>query len=275
MAFLDLIITTYMALLGLRLLLPSSSPFSDNLLQRGLYAITEPLLRPVRQLFIRGEPRIDWSPLIIILMLVVARGALMATLSGAPPSVGVAQSVYDVVDFLVIALAILFLGVFFISIDTPFGYSQIGHIMYTLADPFLNPLRWITGRARRGPDMAALLGIVVAGALGGLASYQLEGMTQGAYPASVTTPVAMSLVHLLDVLLDMLFIIILFRAILSWFHPDPASPLFQLVILYSDPVLAPIQRIMPSTYGIDFSPLIAILILRFVQSSVLPFLLQM
>ncbi|HCP99594.1 MAG TPA: hypothetical protein DIT99_02350, partial [Candidatus Latescibacteria bacterium] len=66
MELIEFIINVYMLAFGLRLFMPSASSFSEHPIQRGLYASTEPVLRPIRQMMIRGEPRFDWSPLFAI-----------------------------------------------------------------------------------------------------------------------------------------------------------------------------------------------------------------
>lgn len=275
MGFLDMMIKVYMAALGVRLLLPNISPITDNPLQRGLYSATEPILRPLRQVVPRSRQGLDWSPLVAVVLLVIIRGFLLSAAAGMPAGMGVIRSVLDITNFVVGALAVLFLGVFFISIDTPFGYSQIGHVMVTITDPLLFPLRRIFGRGRADP--AALIGIAALAAVHGFLLYQLSAMLGGmdAGTQKITAFMWFSLHDLLGTLLDVLFWVIMIRAVLSWFHPDPSSPLFQVIIIYSDPILAPIQRIMPWTYGIDFSPLIAIMIIGFIRSSLLPLLSQL
>ncbi len=273
MGLIEFLINIYMLAFGLRLFMPAASPFSENPIQRGLYTATEPVLRPIRQIIMRGEPRFDWSPLFAILALVVVRGFLATVISGVPMPVSILSSLLDVFDFVVRILAILFLGAFFISIESPFAFSQSGHMMHNIAHFFLSPIRRVTGYRIGRADVSALLGIVVLGVVHGLALYQFEALfAQPDQP--LARMIQESIVYLIDFVFDMLFIVILVRAVLSFFNPDTGNTLFQMLILYSDPILAPIRRILPSTYGIDFSPLIAILILRFIQVSLLPLLLQ-
>ncbi len=273
MGLIEFIINIYMLAFGLRLFMPAASPFSENPIQRGLYSATEPVLRPIRQVIMRGEPRFDWSPVFAIIALVIVRGFLVTTLMGVPLSISMASGLLDVFDFVVRVLAILFLGAFFISIESPFAFSQSGHMMHNIAHFFLAPIRRFTGYRIGRPDVSALLGIVLLGVLHGLVQYQAGALVTQA----VGTPADMileSIVYVIDFIFDVLFIVILVRAVLSFFNPDTGNALFQILILFSDPILAPIRRILPSTYGIDFSPLIAILILRFVQVSLLPLLLR-
>jgi len=263
MELIEFFINVYMLAFGLRLFMPSASSFSEHPIQRGLYASTEPVLRPIRQMVIRGEPRFDWSPLFAIVFLVIVRGFLIAFISGAPAVEGIIFSLMEVLGFLVNILTILFLGIFFISIESPFGFSTVGH---------MGPIRRYTGRATGRPDPSPLIGIILLSVIYGLIIYQADIYLNNDATAAVSQVILYSFISQIDFIFDVLFIVILVRTLLSFFQPDPGSPPFQLLILYSDPMLAPIRRIMPSTGGLDFSPLIAIFILRFIQSSILPLL---
>ncbi len=61
-----------------------------------------------------------------------------------------------------------------------------------------------------------------------------------------------------------LVLLIFARAILSWFpRIDSRNPLVDILVQVTEPILAPIRSLMPRTV-IDFSPMIASLILIFV-----------
>jgi YggT family protein len=63
--------------------------------------------------------------------------------------------------------------------------------------------------------------------------------------------------------------IIIIRALLSWVNPDPWNPIVQFLIRATEPVLAPVRRWLPTwRWGIDFSPLVVILVIYFIQLSV-------
>ena len=62
-----------------------------------------------------------------------------------------------------------------------------------------------------------------------------------------------------------LTIAIFIRALLSWFNLDPHSPLIQALNSVTEPILEPFRRIIPRLAGIDFSPLVAIIVLGIVS----------
>lgn len=61
--------------------------------------------------------------------------------------------------------------------------------------------------------------------------------------------------------------IIIARAVLSWVSPDPYNPIIRFVHNVTEPVLYPIRRRLPLGFGgIDFSPLLVLLVIIFLQS---------
>ena len=77
-----------------------------------------------------------------------------------------------------------------------------------------------------------------------------------------------ALATVLDIALTAYYWIIIIRAIVSWVNPDPWNPIVQFLDRATEPVLTPIRRWMGFRMGIDLSPIIAILILTFLQFAV-------
>lgn len=69
--------------------------------------------------------------------------------------------------------------------------------------------------------------------------------------------------------------IIIIRALLSWVNPDPHNAIVQFLYRITEPVLYPIRKKMPYLGGIDFSPLVAFLIIIFLQRFVVDSLAEM
>ncbi|MDI3270337.1 MAG: YggT family protein [Bacillota bacterium] len=76
------------------------------------------------------------------------------------------------------------------------------------------------------------------------------------------------LVNTVNLFFSILYLAIIIRAILSWF-PVQARwywDLMRFLDLLTEPVVTPIRRVLPPMGGLDFSPLVALILLRVIQS---------
>ncbi|HKC76415.1 MAG TPA: YggT family protein [Chloroflexota bacterium] len=62
---------------------------------------------------------------------------------------------------------------------------------------------------------------------------------------------------------------IIIRALLSWFSIGGVQPVFRLLVEITEPVLAPIRRVLPTAGMLDFSPLVALLLIQVIRSILL------
>lgn len=67
-------------------------------------------------------------------------------------------------------------------------------------------------------------------------------------------------------------VIVIVRVIVSWIQVDSYHPVIRFVHAVTEPVMAPIRNLLPTErIGIDFSPLIVLLLLEMIKN----FLLRM
>jgi len=60
--------------------------------------------------------------------------------------------------------------------------------------------------------------------------------------------------------------LIIIRALISWVNPDPYNIIVRILHRITEPILAPLRRIIPAhNIGIDISPILAILFLWFIR----------
>ena len=74
----------------------------------------------------------------------------------------------------------------------------------------------------------------------------------------------------LRLLCQALTIAIFLRVILSWFSQGPTNMLTNILYQVTEPILAPLRRIIPRVGMLDFTPLVAIVLLQ-----VIPYLLAL
>lgn len=77
----------------------------------------------------------------------------------------------------------------------------------------------------------------------------------------------MAVAQLLDFVLTAYMWIIIGRAVISWVNADPYNPIVRFLYQATEPVLSRIRSFVPLNMGgIDFSPMILILGIMFIQS---------
>lgn len=69
------------------------------------------------------------------------------------------------------------------------------------------------------------------------------------------------LVNFVQMLATVLWLLLIARVVLSWTNPMGGGGLTAFIYQATEPILAPIRRILPPTSGIDWSPLVAMLLL--------------
>jgi YggT family protein len=80
-----------------------------------------------------------------------------------------------------------------------------------------------------------------------------------------------ALAQILHIVLNLYMWLIIARAILSWVNPDPYNPIVRFLYNVTEPVLYAIRRRVPVYFGgIDFSPMIVILAIYFLDSFLVP-----
>jgi len=72
----------------------------------------------------------------------------------------------------------------------------------------------------------------------------------------------LQLIHWVITLYSLAFII---RAFLSWLRVDYFHPAVRFLIQITEPVLAPLRRYIPPFSGLDFTPMIALILLWVVE----------
>ena len=81
--------------------------------------------------------------------------------------------------------------------------------------------------------------------------------------------------YILNTILTIYMWIIIISALLSWVHPDPYNPIVRFLYSVTEPVLRPIRRRLGISMGIDFSPMIVILIIMFLKYFIVASLFDM
>lgn len=74
-------------------------------------------------------------------------------------------------------------------------------------------------------------------------------------------------VHFVGLMIQALAFAIFARAIISWFPIDPRGPIVQALDAVTEPVLAPLRRVVPRIGMIDLTPMVAMILLSIIAQT--------
>ncbi|MGI6380416.1 MAG: YggT family protein [Anaerolineae bacterium] len=80
-------------------------------------------------------------------------------------------------------------------------------------------------------------------------------------------------INFIDILARLLSLAILVRVLLSWIPIDRSGRFAEIILQITEPVVGPIRKVLPSLGGLDFSPMVAMILLEMVRTLLINLLL--
>ncbi len=77
--------------------------------------------------------------------------------------------------------------------------------------------------------------------------------------------------HLVGYAIEFLGFAILIRSLLSWFPIDREGPVVRMIAAITDPILEPLRRVIPPLGMIDFTPMVAMILLFLIAGQLTAF----
>ena len=86
-------------------------------------------------------------------------------------------------------------------------------------------------------------------------SASFESRTESRIPA----------LEMLLAIIDLYSLVVIGAVIISWIQLPPSNPIANIIRSLTEPVLAPIRRVVPAMSGLDFSPLLLLIGLQMLK----------
>ena len=81
----------------------------------------------------------------------------------------------------------------------------------------------------------------------------------------VLSNLVLAIAGALSMILTIYLYIVIGRAIISWVSPDPRNPIVRFLYNATEPLLYRVRRVVPDMGGMDFSPLVVIVAIYFLE----------
>jgi YggT family protein len=164
------------------------------------------------------------------------------------------------VFFMLIAAALLRAWMNWLRINMR---GQPGIFVMALTDWIVQPLRRALPKAvaQSRVDWASVIAAVLLALVYTLLWDLLLGALLSVFSGTaVVTLLGFALRMLIRVVLQMAFVLVIGYVILSWVQPG--SPVYGLLARLTEPLLAPLRRVIPTIGGVDLSALVLLLLLQ-------------
>ncbi|KFE57412.1 YggT family protein [Pseudomonas syringae] len=143
-------------------------------------------------------------------------------------------------------------------------YNPLSQFAVRATQPLLKPLRRIIPSVF-GLDMSSLvLAIIVQMILMALTLLLAYGTTGDPLHLLIW-----SIIGVTALFLKIFFFALIVSVILSWVAPASHNPGAELVNQITEPMLAPLRRILPNLGGLDISPILAFMVLKLLDMMVI------
>ena len=139
-------------------------------------------------------------------------------------------------------------------------YNPVSQFVVKVTDPLVKPLRrLIPGYG--GLDIAS----IVLALLVQTAGIYLIIFISGAHMPNILQPLLWSIVGFLSLLLNVAFFALIIMIILSWVAPQSRNPLVDLLRQITDPIMQPVQKLIPPIGGLDLSPIFVFITINLLE----------
>lgn len=186
-----------------------------------------------------------------------------------------------VIQFILSAVAVLFLIRFILQATRADFYNPISQGIVRYTDPVLKPLRVVIP-SYRNLDLAAFMATWIVSIVTIIVAVIMTGSYSNATVVELIRSLGLEVgaivggvYRTLDLFLSFYWIAIFLSIIVSFVAPATYNPVISLLNQICEPVLAPARRVLPALGGLDLSPLIVFLVLALLQRFFLPGLFRL
>lgn len=173
-------------------------------------------------------------------------------------------AVNDILIYLIQTILSLFLIAvmlrFILQLVRADFYNPISQFLVKLTNPVVIPLRRVIP-GLGGLDFASILLAIVIQLIALAAVIALGG---GQMP-SIGLMLVWSVLGIAGLLVNIYFFALLAMIIVSWVAPGSQNPALYLLHQITEPVMAPVRKLLPAMGGMDFSPIILFILIGVIQ----------
>ena len=158
--------------------------------------------------------------------------------------------------FFDIFILALFLRYLFTTVRAD-SLNPLSSLIIKITNPLLKPLRR-TIPGYLGIDWSSVLALFLVQAI----EITLIALIVNGVIPPLSGLIILTIGYLLRMILYIFLFVILIQVIISWINPNAYSPITTIMHQISEPILKPVRQLIPPAGGLDFSPLIVLVVIN-------------
>lgn len=143
-------------------------------------------------------------------------------------------------------------------------YNPMTQLLVKITHPPLAPLRRILPSIGR-TDTASIVFMLALQFVSLVLVFAIAGR-----PINPSFLLVYSVAELVNLLLNVFLFAVIIRAVISWISPGSYHPGIALLDSLTEPVMAPVRRVIPSVGGLDLSPLAVLIGIQLLKMLLIP-----
>jgi YggT family protein len=169
------------------------------------------------------------------------------------PELFLIQVLFDLYAFIVILRILL-------QLHRASFYNPVCQFVVKMTDPLIQPLRSVLPRTRL-IDLSSLILLYILSLVKYLLLFTIA---QRMLPPFIPLLI-ISLLGIIKQVIDLYFYAIIIRVIISWIGAPGYSPVKEILFKLTEPLLAPVRRLIPLIAGFDISPVLVLILLKLIS----------
>ena len=253
-----ILLNTYIMFFIIRLFVPFRKQIIFNRLYKVIYYATEPVLRLFGHKKVTARKH-DVRALYVTIIFVSLYSFFW--IFDNPDKTAFGGLVYMAASFVTYffyLFCFIFIADFFILMRGPYAYGELARIIHFASDTIIAPWRRVfPGLSGKRRDYTPFLGIFFALILSAFLMTILSGLLGDA--VSFMENLGRGLEALVNMFMSLWVILIILRALFSWFAVPQNNFILENLVFLTEPLLLPLRRLFPPyKIGLDFTPVVAI-----------------
>lgn len=262
-----ILVNTYILFYAVRFFIPYNKKIIFNRLYKFIYKTTEPILKIFGPKKVSAKEEEKDSRALYVVIIFIALYWLLFSIDhpSKPFLFGLIYMISSFVTYFFYLFSFMFIADFFILMRGPHSYGEFARIIHFASNSIIRYFRKVIPKlSNLKRDYTPFIGLGAVIILSSISMTILSGLLGDA--VSFMENIGRGLQSLVNMFAFIWIVLIILRVVFSWFRSGKKTLFYENLVFLTEPILSKLRTyIPPYKTGIDFTPIVAIIIIWLVE----------